>query len=160
MFIVYAFWSSSLNDFCSYVNVDYVFLSSLNNLSPTRIVVSYDIACQWSQNLEARCQIYPENIVSLGDLDLSYFVPKFHISAHIEACQTEYSFNLTPKVARTDGEAPEQGWSDTNGVASSTKEMGPGSRRDTLDDFFGDYNWRKVAQLGSWLQNHSSLLNE
>ena len=52
-------------------------------------------------------------------------------------------------MARTDGEAPEQGWSDTNGVASSTKEMGPGSRRDTLDDFFGDYNWRKVAQLGS-----------
>ncbi|KAF8879940.1 hypothetical protein BD779DRAFT_1676153 [Infundibulicybe gibba] len=26
--------------------------------------------------------------------------------------------------------------------------MGPGSRRDTLDDHFGDYNWRKVIGLG------------
>ncbi|KAF8163735.1 hypothetical protein B0H34DRAFT_650742, partial [Crassisporium funariophilum] len=49
---------------------------------------------------------------------------------------------------RTDGEAPERGWSDANGVASSTKEMGPGSRRNTLDDHFGDRNWAKIAKFG------------
>ncbi|KAF8147577.1 hypothetical protein B0H34DRAFT_680129 [Crassisporium funariophilum] len=46
------------------------------------------------------------------------------------------------------GEAPERGWSDANGVASSTKEMGPGSRRNTLDDHFGDRNWAKIAKFG------------
>ncbi|KAF8995521.1 hypothetical protein BDZ89DRAFT_920324, partial [Hymenopellis radicata] len=55
----------------------------------------------------------------------------------------QYSFNTTPKVGRTDGEAPERGWAASNGAAASTKEMGPGSRLDTLDDHFGDQNWRK-----------------
>ncbi|KAG5651245.1 hypothetical protein H0H81_009341, partial [Sphagnurus paluster] len=32
-------------------------------------------------------------------------------------------------------------------MASSTREMGPGSRRDTLDDHFGDRNWAKITQL-------------
>jgi hypothetical protein len=47
-----------------------------------------------------------------------------------------------------DGKAPEWGWAVTNAVANSTKEMGPGSRCDTLDDHFGDYNWRKVLLMG------------
>ncbi|KAF8873377.1 hypothetical protein BD779DRAFT_1477029 [Infundibulicybe gibba] len=46
-----------------------------------------------------------------------------------------------------DGEAPERGWAALNPVASSTKEMGPGSQRDTLDDILGDYNWRKITSL-------------
>ncbi|KAG2053533.1 hypothetical protein BDR06DRAFT_1008671 [Suillus hirtellus] len=33
-------------------------------------------------------------------------------------------------------------------IASSTKEMGPGTWRDTLDDYFGDSNWKKVVGLG------------
>jgi hypothetical protein len=29
--------------------------------------------------------------------------------------------------------------------------MGPGSRHDTLDDYFGDWNWKKVIGLGEFL---------
>jgi hypothetical protein len=29
--------------------------------------------------------------------------------------------------------------------------MGPGSRRDALDDHFGDWNWKKVVGLGTCL---------
>lgn len=66
-----------------------------------------------------------------------------------------FSFNFTPQVGRTDGEAPERGWSAINAIAGSTKQMGPGSRLDTLDDHFGDYNWRKVASIGVFL--HTSM---
>ncbi|KAG1743569.1 uncharacterized protein EDB91DRAFT_1080974 [Suillus paluster] len=45
-------------------------------------------------------------------------------------------------------EAPERGWSNINQVATSTKEMGPGSCRDTLDNHFRDWNWKKVMALG------------
>ena len=129
--------------------MDYFFLESLKLNTPRRLVVSYDIACQWSRNLEERCQIYPLNPISSGDVhELLYVVPKFHLAAHIYKCQVDYSLNLVPGVGRTDGEAPERGWSYINGAASSTKEMGPGSRRDTLDDYFGDYNWRKITQIG------------
>jgi hypothetical protein len=48
---------------------------------------------------------------------------------------------------RTDGKAPECGWAEVNPLAPSTKEMGPGSQRDTLDAHFGDYNWRKVVGM-------------
>lgn len=130
--------------------MDYFFLSSLRRSPlPPRIVVSYDIACQWSRNLLERCEMYPPNALSISNnLDLVFLVPKFHLPAHISRCQIDYSFNLTPHVGRTDGESVERGWAAANAVANSTKEMGPGSRRDTLDDHFGDYNWRKVSQLG------------
>jgi hypothetical protein len=77
-----------------------------------------------------------------------FLVPKFHLPAHIEQCQIDFSFNLSRYVGWTDGEAPERGWANMNPIASSTKEMGPGSRRDTLDDHFGDWNWKRCTQLG------------
>ncbi|KAF8176561.1 hypothetical protein BJ912DRAFT_1024344 [Pholiota molesta] len=130
-----------------YVNMDYFLLSSLKINTPPQLVVSYDIACQWSRNLEKRVQIYPPNPLSDGQMNLTTLVPKFHLPAHVLECQTSFSFNLVPGVGRTDGEAPERGWSEINAVATSTKEMGPGSRRDTLDDHFGARNWRKITQI-------------
>jgi hypothetical protein len=112
-----------------YVNIDYIFLSSLLRNPPPSLVISYDIACQWSIKLDNRLHIYPSNLVaSSPNLDMRFLVPKFHLPAHIPKCQADYSFNFTPFVGRTDGEAPERGWSETNAMAASTKEMGPGSR--------------------------------
>ncbi|KAF8418379.1 hypothetical protein L210DRAFT_3511087 [Boletus edulis BED1] len=71
--------------------------------------------------------------------------------AHIQACQTMFSFNFTCWMGRIDGEAPERGWANFNRVASSTKEMGPGFHRDHLDDHFGDSNWKKRMALGQTL---------
>ncbi|EIW81308.1 hypothetical protein CONPUDRAFT_153858 [Coniophora puteana RWD-64-598 SS2] len=56
-----------------------------------------------------------------------------------------------PGVGRTDGETVERGWSNINPVATSTKEMGHGHRIDTLDDYFGDWNWKKLVGLGELL---------
>lgn len=133
--------------------MDFFFLSGLIQHAPTDLVLSYDIACQWSVNLFERIAIYPEHLRPPHQPDnITFLVPKFHLPAHREKCRNTYSFNYTPKVAYTDGEAPERGWSAVNALASSTKEMGPGSRRDTLDDHFGDYNWRKVTTLGMLLR--------
>lgn len=116
--------------------------------TPNRVVLSYDIACQYSVNLQKRLDCYPASLrPHQRDDDYTFVIPKFHLPAHQESCRTGYSFNYTPHVANTDGEAPERGWSGSNALASSTKEMGPGHRRDILDDTFGDYNWRKVTLL-------------
>jgi len=129
--------------------MDYFLLCTLRHHDYRRLVVSYDIVCQWARYLLARCDIYPENrISSLPAPEILFLVPKFHLPAHIAACQINYSFNLTPGVGRTDGKAPERGWSAANAIATSTREMGLGSRRDTLDDHFGDYNWRKISSFG------------
>ncbi|TFK59773.1 hypothetical protein BDN72DRAFT_780295 [Pluteus cervinus] len=86
-----------------------------------------------------------------------FFVPKFHLPAHVGSCQTTFSFNLNCHVGRTDGEAPERGWSHLNPLATSTAEMGPGSRRDTLDDHFGDWNWRKTKNMGIFIKRKLGL---
>ncbi|KAF9549373.1 hypothetical protein CPC08DRAFT_648216, partial [Agrocybe pediades] len=132
-----------------YVNMDYFFLSSIQDTEAERIVVSYDIACQWSVNLLGRCEIYPPNRLSSGkpEIELEYLVPKFHLQAHVPKCQTLYSFNYAPKTGNVDGEAPERNWAVTNGLSYSTREMGPGSQSDTVDDHHGDYNYRKVLGL-------------
>ncbi|KAG1868451.1 hypothetical protein F4604DRAFT_1881562 [Suillus subluteus] len=135
-----------------YSNMDYLFLSTLHGRCVKMLNVSYDIACQWHKNLWERMSTMPPSL-HLDPLTklIRFFVPKFHLPAHIFKCQTTYSFNLSKNVGQTDGEAPERGWSNINPVASSTKEMGPGSRRDTLDDHFGDWNWKKIVGLGATL---------
>ncbi|KAG2111490.1 hypothetical protein DEU56DRAFT_919993 [Suillus clintonianus] len=113
---------------------------------------SYNIACQWHKKLWHRVSTaLPLRLHPSSTQQYRFFIPKFHLAAHIAACQTTFSFNWSPYVGRTDGEAPERGWADINRVAASTKEMAPGTRRDVLDDHFGDWNWKKVTGLGRTL---------
>ncbi|KAG1788974.1 uncharacterized protein HD556DRAFT_1311720 [Suillus plorans] len=130
--------------------MDYIVFSALVGFTVTVLNISYDIACQWSKNLWNRMEHMPARLhIPRDDVLVRYFVPKFHIAAHIAACQLTFSWNFTKWVGRTDSEAPERGWASANRVASSTKEMGPGTRRDTLDDHFGDWNWKKTTTLDS-----------
>ncbi|KAF7974583.1 hypothetical protein HWV62_11966, partial [Athelia sp. TMB] len=129
-------------------NMDYLFLTSLLGSLLLIMNISYDICCQWSIHLLTRMSLYPEEyLFSMDQVQWTYLVPKFHLPAHIERCQTAFSFNFTRFVGRTDGEAPERGWADINAAAGSTQEMGPGSRRDTLDDHFGDWNHKKIVAM-------------
>src|SRR5260370_7187933 len=79
---------------------------------------------------------------------LQFAIPKFHISAHGLDCQSDFSFNYQPYMARTDGEDPECWWAHINPVGMSTKEMGPGACLDTLDDHAAAWNWWTVTGFG------------
>ncbi|KAG2006690.1 hypothetical protein CC2G_014446 [Coprinopsis cinerea AmutBmut pab1-1] len=59
------------------------------------------------------------------------------------------------KGERTDGESPERTWAVSNELASSTREMGPGSRRDSIDDALGDRNWHKSVNLVDTLMDRA-----
>ncbi|KAK0227247.1 hypothetical protein EDD85DRAFT_776868 [Armillaria nabsnona] len=54
-------------------------------------------------------------------------------------------------MGRTDGESIEHVWLIMNGCASSTKEMGLGSRHDTLNCHFNYLNWTKYIMFGQAL---------
>ncbi|KAH7905933.1 hypothetical protein BJ138DRAFT_1017003 [Hygrophoropsis aurantiaca] len=135
-----------------YCNMDYLVFSALSGFTGKSLFISYDIACQWHKHLWERMLVLPPRLhFDRTEKKINFLVPKFHLPAHVEACQTAYSFNLINGGGRTDGEAIERGWSNINPVASSTKAMGPGNRRDTLDDHFNDWNWKKIVGLGSIL---------
>ncbi|KAJ7714692.1 hypothetical protein DFH07DRAFT_762966, partial [Mycena maculata] len=132
-----------------YLNMDYMFFSSIAGTTLMRFFVSYDIACQWHINIWKRLIGYADDTIMIDGAGkfMTFLVPKFHLPAHIEACNLMFSFNLTRDVGRTDSEAPERGWANANPLAGHTKEMGPGARRDTLDDHFNDWNWKKIIAL-------------
>ncbi|KAJ7732706.1 hypothetical protein B0H16DRAFT_1732692 [Mycena metata] len=132
-----------------YINMDYMFFRSIAGSSLRRFVVSYDIVCQWHIHVWDRMRASRNIDISIGGRTfMTFLIPKFYLPAHIEACNLKFSFNLTRDVGQTDGEAPERGWANANPLARSTKEMGPGSRRDTLDDHFNDWNHKRIIALG------------
>ncbi len=121
----------------------------MQHSTPQRVVVSYDINCQWSKKLWDRIAIYLSSMTPHQDpADFVYLIPKFHLPAHIPSCHLKFSFNKTPHVGETDGEAPEHSWSQLNQLAASLKVMGPGGYLNTLDDHIGNYNYRKLALMG------------
>ncbi|KAK7434874.1 hypothetical protein VKT23_019977 [Stygiomarasmius scandens] len=128
-----------------YINMDFTIIAVLKRLCPESALMSYDVMCQYIKNLYWRFEsVYGSEWCP--DLPAEKFegaIPKFHLPAHIDKCGTEFNLNYTPGVGRTNGEGVERNWSITNALAASTKVMGPGSRRDTLDDHFGFGNWRK-----------------
>ncbi|KAJ7871110.1 hypothetical protein B0H13DRAFT_1895895 [Mycena leptocephala] len=133
-----------------YLNMDYMFFMSLAGSPLQRLYVSYDIACQWHKNIRERMKIFDYEGIQFkdGEKYVVFLMPKFHLPAHIELCNILFSFNLTPFVGRTDGEAPERGWADANRLANSTSISGPGARRDMLDAHFQYWNWKKIITLG------------
>lgn len=138
--------------------MDYFLIKSLGKSVLKMFVISYDIACQWSLNLLERiAKIEPKCPLLAPDCTIKFAVPKFHLPAHIPACRNKFAFMLTPGAALGDGEAPERGWGEANPLGPATREMGPGTRRDTLDFNFGDYNWRKIIRLGALISTYFSL---
>jgi hypothetical protein len=129
--------------------MDYVLLSTLVNVTVAMLVVSYDIACQWSINFATRLVEFPAAMhFNLNNIRFITVIPKFHILGHGPKCQSVWSLNYRRWMGRTDGEGVEREWSHINPVAMSTKVMGPGARHDTLDDHWGAWNWRKVVSMG------------
>ena len=142
-----------LTDWIRYSNVDFALMSTLIpsvKAGISRVLVSYDIGCQWHKKLQARLDTY----IAFPPFQLSTLkywnvvVPKFHLPGHGEDCQLSYNLAYTKWAGRTDGERIESGWAQTNPMATWTRESGPNARRGILDDHWNAGNWRKLVQLG------------
>lgn len=125
-----------------------MFISGIRHFKYRGAIISYDIVCQWAVYLKDRVKDMDFDVeIDLTEFPFVFLVPKFHLPAHVRKCQLRYSFNLQRGVGRTDGEGIERDWSGLNPLATSIREMGPGSRHDTMDDHFGDWNFRRTVAL-------------
>jgi hypothetical protein len=112
-------------------------------------VLTYDIACQYHKNFFDRLDALPPSVqLSTKREHWKFAVPKLHIGGHERACQEQFSLHLTPGVGMTDGEGVERHWANLGPLGTSTREMGPGHRRDTIDDHLDHWNWSKMISLG------------
>ena len=125
----------------------------------SRVLMSYDIGCQWNKNFQSHLSQYSIS-VSLDLATLHYWkvvVLKFHLSGHGDSCQTVYNLNFTKEVGRTDGERIESRWSQSGNMVVWSRENGPYTRRAILDDHWGSLNWNKLLGLRKLLLSSTAL---
>ena len=132
--------------------MDFALLSTLHPSLSTgisRVLISYDIGCQWHKNFQARLNAYTAfPPINLSDLEYwKVVVPKFHLSGHGAACQVLFNIACTKWAGRMDGERIESGWAQTTSMATWTRESGPNARRNILDDHWNASNWAKLLGL-------------
>jgi hypothetical protein len=128
--------------------MDFILASALLNAIIFYLIISYDIACQYSKNFWPRMEQLPAAFQFVLEKARVWFkVPNFHLPPHKPPCHSPFSFHWMWGAGRTHGETVEQNWEFTNGAAASTKMMGVGTRHSTLEDLFGFHNWRRSV---SW----------
>ncbi|KAJ7117958.1 hypothetical protein C8R43DRAFT_901603 [Mycena crocata] len=129
-----------------FCNMDFLLFSALLNSIVMFLVLSYDIACQYSKKFWTRMEELPEKM-HLDQLKTPVWfkVPNFHILGHKFPCHAPFSFHFMWGGGKTDGEDVEQNWEFTNGAAGSTKMMGLGSRHAFLEALFSFHNWMRTV---------------
>jgi len=143
---------TQLTDGIRYCNMDFALMSTLTpslEAGISRVLVSYDIACQWHKHLQTRLTSY-NAFPSLQLSTLKYWkvaIPKFHLPVHGSGCQLSYNLAYTKWAGQMDGERIEAGWAQSTSMATWTRESGPNARRGILDDHWNASNWRKVLKL-------------
>ncbi|KAF7342685.1 CxC2 domain-containing protein [Mycena sanguinolenta] len=137
-----------------YGNIDYIVASAWQHLCALLFFpLSYDIMCQWSKHLQDRLSKLPPALrFQLATFFVKFVIPKLHILGHLRDCQENFSLLYTLGAGQADMEGIERIWSSSGLMGASTREMGPGSHQDTLDDFWHFWNWNKVVGMGTTLR--------
>ncbi|KAJ7106180.1 hypothetical protein C8R44DRAFT_886072 [Mycena epipterygia] len=145
-----------------YANMDYIFASILRHLDARLLkIISYDIVCQWWKNLMECFKQLPPLVRLVTAMHLMCFViPKMHIHSHTLACQLLFSLNLVPGSTQTDGKGIKHPWANIGGIATSTREMGPGSREDVLNCHWSHWNWQKLLGIADRLRKRTDRVQE
>ncbi|KAJ6448608.1 hypothetical protein DFH09DRAFT_965993 [Mycena vulgaris] len=127
-----------------YCNMDFLFFSAVLNFAVMYLVMSYNIACQFSKNVWTRMPELPEKYhLKFDPSRVRWMVPNFHLPGHKEGCHSPHSFHWLWGAGCTHGEIVEQNWEFLNGAAASTKLMGLGARFAALEGLFAFHNWRR-----------------
>lgn len=127
-------------------NVDYAFLQALKTTNVDgipRVLLIYDIACQYYVNMKARIgPLLPPNMI------IDRAIGMFHVHGHQEECFYRFAPSFIPGAANVAGEILEHLWSGLNQISSSTRTMTLAARAETLNDHTSDSNFKKTICMG------------
>ncbi|KAM6489975.1 hypothetical protein JOM56_014554 [Amanita muscaria] len=129
-----------------YSNMDYIILSALLGVTLPRVILTYDIACQWSKKFEKRMvEGFPPHMRISNQTRIDTAIPSWHINGHGQSCRQNFCLGYMKGAGRTCGEEVEVSWSHTNPLAPSVREMGPEARHETLNDHWNSWNFHKIV---------------
>ena len=138
------------NKFCThrFANANFILAQSLEQYAEhPHILITYDIACQFSVHLSDRFCIHSPKLVP-AITQAKTAVPKAHIKGHKGDCQYRFALPYIAGAGAFSGETIETDWAETNKLGSSTHKMAAGNRHDHCNDHLGDINWRKQRNIG------------
>jgi hypothetical protein len=138
--------------------MDYIVLSSLAGVKLPRVVITYDIGCQWSKNLWRRMEEFPDDLKLDPSMSIEIGIPNWHINGHGENCKI-FGLSYMDGVGRTCGEEVETTWAQTNALGASTREMGPGARHETLNDHWSGLNFRKIVGFREFVVRYRNRMS-
>jgi Kyakuja-Dileera-Zisupton transposase len=125
--------------------MDYMIFAALVGITILRIILTYDIICQWSKNFRKRMADFPPEMRIPESTRVDVAIPGWHINAHGEKCRENFNLSYMEGAGRTVGEDIETTWAGTNALGSSVREMGPAARHDTMNDHWNGWNFRKIV---------------
>lgn len=126
--------------------MDYSIVQAMNynSIGLEEYSVIYDLVCKWGVHFEGR--MAASNTLFLPTfMKLLKAVGKFHLGAHILSCFYKHSLNFITGTGQVDGEIIETLWSGLNRVSSTARAMTKSHRREVLDDYMRDSNWKKLT---------------
>ncbi|PPQ81721.1 hypothetical protein CVT24_003406, partial [Panaeolus cyanescens] len=127
-----------------YSNMDFILFSALVGLALRQLVITYDIACQWSCRLETRMKELPQALHLSDKVNVRVGVPSWHINGHGKRCQEQFHVGYLPGVGCLCGDEIEQTWWQTNSLGASVREMAGSGRHQTLNAHWDSFNMRKI----------------
>lgn len=134
------------------MNVDWAVCETFRNtnVSPTsKVLLIYDINCQYSVNLNKRIAANPilrERWPK--DVKMESGIGLFHVHGHVDKCLFQFATYFIPGAAVVDGEILESLWSVLNLISRSTRTTTLAHRAKILDDHMADNNFKKLLNIG------------
>lgn len=131
--------------------MDFIILQTLSFIVAALIVLSYDIACQYSKKFWKRMEAFPSKMqLDLATVAIEMVIPKDHIAVH-DPHHSQFLLNFLDYKVQTCGEGIESSWHVFNAISMATREMGPAMRHKVLNDHWGSWNWEKIQNFGMFV---------
>ncbi|EAU89719.2 hypothetical protein CC1G_07444 [Coprinopsis cinerea okayama7 len=117
------------------------------------IVLSYDIACGYARNLSQRATRNFAPSLEAYVAGIRTIIPAVHVQNHQDSCMYTYGHAYTSNIGHFHGETAEQYWAELNQLGPQVRQMNNGHRQDVINDANGDWNWKKLRQIHSTLED-------
>lgn len=112
-----------------------------------RLLLIYDVMCQYSKRLNLRMEESQFITLPLG-VTILQGIGLFHVGGHVWRCFSRFSPTFIAGAGQVDGEILESLWSVLNEILPSVQNATHAGRIETLDDHMGDSNFKKMLDIG------------
>jgi Kyakuja-Dileera-Zisupton transposase len=133
------------------MNIDYAVCQALNTddvKGLPRVLLIYDIMCNWWRNFEKRVNHSPYLSLPEG-VDLMKGIGDFHVRGHVPECFPRFGLIFIEGTGIVDGEIVETLWSVLNETSRSSRAATLAHRSEILDDHMNHSNWKKTIAIGA-----------